>query len=179
MLEPNLHMLWRNGSQVRMVPAKRQQFAAPTIVLMNPKYPHNVGAVLRAAACYDTSNVIYTGDRVSMVENEMVKRIPREERMRDYAGINLIQYDRPFDLLPPGAQCVAVEVRENAEDLVHFEHPRDAVYVFGPEDGSLGKVPLRLCQRFVRIPTTHCLNLSVAVATVLYDRLAKEVKSNE
>jgi tRNA C32,U32 (ribose-2'-O)-methylase TrmJ len=61
--------------------------------------------------------------------------------------------------------------------LIDFEHPEPALYVFGAEDGSLGRAVLRLCHRFVVIPTRHCTNLSAAVYTVLYDRHAKRVRA--
>jgi tRNA(Leu) C34 or U34 (ribose-2'-O)-methylase TrmL len=60
-----------------------------------------------------------------------------------------------------------------SEGLIEFIHPPHAVYVFGPEDGSIPVQARRHCWRFVRIPTYHCLNLATAVGTVLYDRMAK------
>ena len=69
---------------------------------------------------------------------------------------------------------MAVELRPNAESLVDFEHPDEATYVFGPEDGSLPKGILSVCHRFVVIPTPHCLNLAAAVNVVLYDRRLKQ-----
>jgi tRNA(Leu) C34 or U34 (ribose-2'-O)-methylase TrmL len=68
---------------------------------------------------------------------------------------------------------VAVELTQNAELLTHFDHPENALYVFGPEDGSLGQVILRHCHRFLAIPAAHCLNLAAAVNVVLYDRRMK------
>jgi hypothetical protein len=58
--------------------------------------------------------------------------------------------------------------------LVDPKFPHN-VYVFGPEDGSLGRATLAQCHRFVVIPTRHGVNLSAAVYTVLYDRHAKRV----
>ena len=79
----------------------------------------------------------------------------------------------------PAACPVAVELRPNAEALVDFIHP-DAdgagsapIYVFGPEDGTLPGAVMKRCHRFVVIPSFECLNLATAVATVLYDRMAK------
>lgn len=161
---------WRNGPRLRRVPPSDIQIVPPAVLLMDPKYSHNVGQVVRLACCWGVRSVAYTGSRVDLAG--AVERIPREERMRDYASVDLMRYDRPFDILT--GTPVAVEVRENAEDLTDFEHPRDAVYVFGPEDGGLGRVTLLQCHRFVSIPTAHCLNLSTAVATVLYDRHCKE-----
>jgi hypothetical protein len=83
--------------------------------------------------------------------------------------------ERPFEAFDAAAVPVAVELRRNAESLITFTHPDNAVYVFGPEDGSLDRAVLELCHRFVVIPTRHCTNLAAAVYTVLYDRHAKRV----
>lgn len=145
----------------------------PALVLMNPRYPHNVGAALRAASCYGVSQVFYTGDRIT-AELEKKKRLPREERMKGYLDVDLINYEYPFDCFA-NASPVAVEVNPSASNLVPFVHPDNAIYVFGPEDGSIPSATLRHCHQVVIIPTRHCLNLATAVATVLYDRHAKRI----
>ena len=143
----------------------------PAIVLTNPKYDHNVGQSQRAASCYGIKQLWFTGNRVSL-EPEKGKRLPREERMRGYKDVEVIQFDYPFDQFP-NATPVAVEIGPNSEDLVDFEHPENPIYIFGPEDGSIPQVFMRHCHRFVTIPTKHCVNLSAAVYTILYDRHAK------
>jgi tRNA(Leu) C34 or U34 (ribose-2'-O)-methylase TrmL len=153
----------------RIVGKNFKMGVTPAVVLCNPKYPRNVGAVVRAASAYGVSQVIYTGDRIVLEEGE---RLPREERMRGYGKVELFQFDYPFDIFQD-ATPVAIEVRQGCEQLPWFEHPENAVYVFGPEDGSIPEVILRHCHRFVAIPTRHCLNLSMAVGTVLYDRQSK------
>lgn len=141
------------------------------ILLMNPKYPHNVGAVLRACASYGIEHLRYTGGRMD-AELATWDRLPREERMKGYRTVDwkksTLLFDEFPDLVP-----VAIEVRENSQMLQNFEHPANALYVFGPEDGSLTGVTLRHCHHFVAIPTLHCLNLAMAVGTVLYDRHIK------
>lgn len=144
----------------------------PAVLLWNPKYPHNVGAALRAASCYDFSQVWYTGNRI----NEVIEsrgRLPREERMKGYQSVALFNTDKPFDAFASDVVPVAIEISPSAELLTQFEHPEKALYVFGPEDGSIPSVALRHCHRHVVIPTAHCLNLATAVATVLYDRRMK------
>jgi hypothetical protein len=68
---------------------------------------------------------------------------------------------------------VAVEITPNAENLTEFEHPENPLYVFGPEDGSIPKIAMAHCHRFVTIPTKHCVNLAAAVYLMLYDRQLK------
>ena len=79
----------------------------------------------------------------------------------------------PFNRFQNGATPVAVEVRQNSEQLPDFVHPEHPVYVFGPEDGSLPQITLAHCHRFIRIPSEHCLNLGAAINLVLYDRMVK------
>lgn len=143
-----------------------------TIILINPRFPHNVGAAVRAAACYGFDTVLFTGSRVKKIIDED-GRLPREERLREYQSVDWHQTDRPFDELPSGVTPVAVELVPGAEYLPYFEHPEKVAYVFGPEDGTLDRGVLGQCHRFVRIPSRFCLNLAAAVNVVLYDRLVK------
>jgi tRNA C32,U32 (ribose-2'-O)-methylase TrmJ len=166
----------RRGPDLRHLPASVVSPAAPAVLLVNPKYPHNVGTIVRACSCYGIEQLWMTGSRVPL-EGDASYRLPREERMKGYADVAIHRYDRPFDLLPPTAVPVAVELLPNCESLPSFEHPENAVYVFGPEDGGLTSPILRHCQRFVAIPSRHCLNIAAAVYTVLYDRQVKRQPS--
>jgi tRNA(Leu) C34 or U34 (ribose-2'-O)-methylase TrmL len=145
----------------------------PSIILTSPKYSANVGAAVRAASCFGAKQVWWTGNRFNLDDND---RLPREERMKGYKDVELRQFDRPFDHFP-NAVPVAIELLPNSECLSDFVHPENAVYVFGPEDGSIPPVFRRHCHRFVSIPSKHCLNLAAAVYIVLYDRNQKEYLS--
>jgi tRNA(Leu) C34 or U34 (ribose-2'-O)-methylase TrmL len=150
--------------------------AAPAIVLHMPKYPHNVGQVVRLASAYGISQVWYSGERIRAALGE---RLPREERMRRYEDVALINHPDPLARLSaaiPQACPVAVELRPGSESLVDFIHPdgdSPPIYIFGPEDGSLPGPIVKRCHRFVVIPSFECLNLATSVATILYDRMAK------
>ncbi len=73
--------------------------------------------------------------------------------------------------LPQGCVMVGIEMTEDAAALPSFRHPLNAAYVLGPERSSLSPAVLARCAHVVRIPTRFSLNLSVAGALVLYDRL--------
>ena len=157
-------------------PVRRGDGIAPAIALVDPKFPHNVGAAVRAASCYGVRQVWFSGSRVQL-RGARGYRLPREERMRGYQEVELRQADSFFDAFDADVTPVAVEVRPGSESLIEFEHPERALYVFGAEDGSLGKAVVRHCHRFVIIPTRHCTNLSAAVYLTLYDRHAKRVRA--
>lgn len=139
------------------------------VVLQHPKYLNNLAAAKRACASFGVEHLIYTGNRIDW----NVDRIPRELRMKDYQSVNLRQHGRPFDLFPK-LTPVCIELVDNTVPLPIFQHPEHALYVFGPEDGSVSQVFRRLCHRFVSIPSKHCLNLAATINVVLYDRLCKE-----
>lgn len=137
----------------------------PAVVLINPKYAHNLAAAIRACSCFGVENLRYTGDRLEIGVNE---RLPREERMKGYASVDWKQDNTP--ITDPKVTPVCVEVREESESLFTFHHPENAVYIFGPEDGGVPKAIRVLCHRFVHIPAYHCLNLAAAINVVLAHR---------
>jgi tRNA(Leu) C34 or U34 (ribose-2'-O)-methylase TrmL len=94
---------------------------------------------------------------------ELLRRLAREDRMKGYRRVSMARDDRFWEApAAVGLTPVAVELRPGAEHLIDFVHPERALYVFGPEDGSLPKAALARCHRFLWIPTHHCLNLSAA-----------------
>jgi tRNA G18 (ribose-2'-O)-methylase SpoU len=74
-------------------------------------------------------------------------------------------------VLPKKCRLVGVELTDDAVDLPSFRHPRQAAYVLGPERGELSPELQARCDHVVRIPTRFCVNLGVAGAIVMYDRL--------
>jgi tRNA(Leu) C34 or U34 (ribose-2'-O)-methylase TrmL len=164
--EPVMNASTERASRDKKAPAHG---VAPAIALVDPKYPQNVGMVVRLASCYGLHQVWFTGDRVTL-NPAKGERLAREERMKGYKDVEMVHVDYFFDRFPMDTVPVAVEVRADSEPLHTFEHPAKALYVFGPEDGSIPKGLLGHCHRFLVIPTRHCLNLATAVATVLWDR---------
>jgi tRNA(Leu) C34 or U34 (ribose-2'-O)-methylase TrmL len=146
------------------------------VLLVDPKFPHNVGGALRAAACFGADVLRWTGDRVP-APDEWPKgaRLPREERLRINRAVNWGRLDSASEI--EGMTPVCIERAERAESLVEFVHPEHALYVFGPEDGSVPKGWRSACHRFVSIPTANKgpLNLAAAINVVLYDRIAKSL----
>ena len=146
---------------------------AAWITLIDPKFPHNVGGAIRAASALGAERVSWTGTRIEEALGAKA-RLPREERMKGFAKVRWEQRDDPLEesgeLTP-----VCVEVAANAEQLHHFVHPNDAMYVFGPEDGGVPQDIRAQCHRFVMIPTFHCVNLAAAVYLTLYDRRVKRL----
>lgn len=140
-----------------------QGFAA--VGLVRPKNIANVGAVLRAAHCYGAALVAIQGERTPV---RSVLDTPKA-----WKHLPVLRGDDLRSMVPFGAVPVAVDFVDGAVPLPDFQHPKRAFYVFGPEDGTLGRSVLDWCPRRVMVPTRQCMNLAAAVNVLLYDRLAK------
>jgi len=139
------------------------------IGLVNPKTGENVGGVLRAASVYDVAQV--------NIEN----RRNTAKHLRHGSNTTMTHRHTPTFLVddvlayvPAETRVVAVELCDGARNLCSFTHPERALYVFGPEDGSLGQDITGRADHVVFIPTRHCMNLAACVNVVLYDRMASK-----
>ena len=138
-----------------------------SIGLIDPKSPSNVGAVMRAAGCYQANEVRYTGIRFARAAKYHTDTQNRASQ------IPLIQVDDILSPLAESLSIVCIELVEGASLLTEFEHPQNALYVFGPEDGSIPQNVIDRAHSVVYIPTDGCMNLAATVNVVLYDRLSK------
>jgi len=138
-----------------------------SIGLSDPKNPVNVGLIMRAAGCFQVDSVFYTGERYD-------RAVPF------YTDTQNASLSIPLTWVPslPGevaddTHVVCVELVEGSTPLPTFQHPEKALYIFGPEDGTIEQEVLDRADSVVFIPTIGCLNLAAAVNVMLYDRLAK------
>lgn len=126
----------------------------------------NVGSLLRTAHAFGASFVF-----------TVAAAYPREEGGRadtsdTPAAVPFYAYENVAALrLPRGCVLVGVEIADDAIDLPSFRHPRCAAYVLGPERGALSAQMTALCEHVVKIPTRFSINLAIAGALVMYDRL--------
>ena len=141
-----------------------------SIGLSNPKSPTNVGAVMRAAGCFQADSVLYTGERY----NRAAKF--NTDTQNASIIIPLLGVDCLVQNAPVNARVVCIELVEGASSLLEFQHPDNAFYIFGPEDGTLDQTIIDAADSVVYIPTIGCLNLAATVNVVLYDRLAKSTR---
>mgnify|MGYP003593241347 CR=1 FL=1 len=143
------------------------------IGLTNPKSPTNVGAVMRAAGCYRADAVYYSGARYARAAkfNTDTKQASQH--------IPLQQVDSFLAQLPQDLPIICVELVEGAIALPAFVHPPRALYLFGPEDGSLEQAVIDRATAVVYVPTVGSLNLAATVNVLLYDRLAKSQNAEQ
>lgn len=128
--------------------------------------PRNVGAVLRTAHAFGAS---FTFAISAVADLAGVSTTDTSEAASAVPFYQIPSLDRLT--LPQGCRLVAVELHDDAIELPSFRHPLQAAYVLGPEQGGLSDALIERADFVVRIPTRFSINLSVAGALVLYDRL--------
>lgn len=140
--------------------------------LHRPKTAVNVGSAIRAVGIYGGAMIAASGIRYKKSSTDTMKA---------YRHVPLITVDDLKTVIPYDCVPVAVDLIDGATPLQDYEHPERAFYIFGPEDGTLGKATTDFCRDTVYIPTDGCMNLAACVNVVLYDRVAKEKRkaSNE
>ena len=136
------------------------------IGLYRPKDKANVGSVLRAARVYGASMVVIEGARGAAIKHS-ANTTSTHRHVPTFTPENLLDV-RPYD-----CQLVVVDLIPGAIPLPDFKHPDRAMYVFGPEDGTLGRRHTERAQHVVFVPGAHCMNLAATVNVILYDRMVK------
>jgi len=127
--------------------------------------PMNLGNLVRIAHAFDASFFFSVAPRLKLSD-------ANSDTSSAEGQLPFYSFDRPQDFrLPLGCRLVGVEITDEAVELPRFRHPMRAAYVFGAERYSLSPQMLSLCEFVVKIPTRFSINVGMAGAIVLYDRL--------
>lgn len=144
-------------------------------VLVRPRYPGNIGSVLRAAANFGAARLLAVAPQCDLTDMELVrmamgagKRVVLEERQ------TLAEVLAPFSVAvgftslrerDPRGVCSVWDL----PTLLAGQTPTVAL-VFGPERGGLSREELALCTHLATIPTNPefpVMNLAQAAAVAL------------
>jgi tRNA(Leu) C34 or U34 (ribose-2'-O)-methylase TrmL len=128
--------------------------------------PGNAGSLARSANAFGASFFFAIDPEPELREMRLVDTSDGAQHLPVYF------YDSVAALtLPRGCALVGVELTDDAIDLPSFRHPLRAAYVLGPERGSLSAPLVERCDFVIKIPTRFCVNVGVAGAVVMYDRM--------
>lgn len=151
------------------------------IILVETRFPENIGSVARASANFGSAPI-------SLVRPEMWQR-EKATPLATKQGIKLLEEVHVFDTVEDAIKdcvfCVGTSARtggvrretqppkECAQEIMSYLQKSEHVaLLFGPEDRGLENHHLQHCHRLVTIPTSpDCasLNLAQAVLLILYE----------
>lgn len=140
--------------------------------IYHPKREVNVGGLYRSAHLFDAAGVFTVGRRYSPQATDTSKAARH---------LPLVHYTDIDDLiahLPHAAPLIAVELTATATPLTEFEHPRQAVYLFGAEDHGLPAAVLDRAHHHVVIEAAlpWSMNVAQAGAVVLHHRHTQQTQ---
>ena len=166
--------------QITPVPEiKKKMLDNISIVLMEPKYPENIGAAARCAMNMGISRLIVIRSEAPDQEKML--------KMATHKAAGLIQglkrFRRLDEALEPFSHVVGTTARQGRKRRIE-NSPRfmldtilpllennQVALLFGPENRGLTNDDLKYCQTTVTIPTADfsSLNLAQAVAILCYE----------
>lgn len=126
----------------------------------------NLGNLVRTAHAFGASSFFTIDSTVSYAEVKSSDTSHADIHLPFYAYKNLDELK-----LPKECALVGIELLDDAIDLPSFRHPLRAAYVLGPEKGSLSPALVKRCDHIVKIPAKFCINVGVAGAITIYDRM--------
>ncbi len=132
------------------------------ICLYSPKKEANRGCIMRVAYNYEVDFVCLINSQYQ----RMAADTPNAKRHIPtffYPTVEnfLISYPRPCELI--NLEC------QNSRPLETFIHPKNAIYCFGPENGSLPEELLKVGIN-LKIRSSQCLNQAICCANVIFHR---------
>ena len=127
--------------------------------------PMNFGNLARSAHGFGAS-FIFTVAAAKAIGN------PQSDTTRSQDHVPWYSFDHVDAMtLPDDCRLVGVELTADAIELPSFRHPMRAAYILGPEGGSLSPEMIDRCEFTVKIPMDFCINVAMAGAIVMYDRM--------
>lgn len=134
------------------------------IALYSPKYIFNWGSILRLAT---NSNVDFVATIQSRYRRQGADTsdFAKNRPVFHFEDINqfLVSY-------PKQCQLISLEINSRALNLENFVHPKNAIYVFGPEESSIESNLIDKSDICLKIETNRCMNQAMCAGAVLFHR---------
>lgn len=155
------------------------------IILAEPKYGGNVGAVARSMANFEFTNLILVNP--CKLDDECYMRAVHASKILDDAKVfqSFEEATNNIDYLVATSSIESQNDKRHLRNAVVLEYFSDKVFeldgkiglVFGREDYGLYNEEIAACDLILRIPTSESylsMNLSHAVSLVLYSLFVKK-----
>ena len=126
----------------------------------------NVGSLFRSAHAFGAGFVFTVDAQYDRGEGRKADTSGTPDHVPFYSFPNVESL-----VLPARCELVGIELAPDSWELPSFRHPNQAAYVLGPERGSLSPAIQARCAYIVQIPTKFCVNVGIAGAIVMYDRV--------
>lgn len=155
------------------------------IVLVEPKYGGNIGAVARVMMNFHVTSLVIVSPQVPLDDRECRERAVHAQEILDSARVvsSFTEAIKGSDFVVGTSSICSTNERHHLRKAVSVRNFSGKIYdvagcvslVFGREDYGLFNHEIKECDMLLQIPTSReypSLNLSHAVGIVLYDLFA-------
>ena len=155
------------------------------VILVEPKYGGNIGAVARAMANFDFNKLILVNP--CKLDDECYARAMHAQNLVDNAELfsSFKEATKDLDFLVATSSIDSQNEKKHLRNALNIEELADKIFtldgkvglVFGREDYGLLNEEIASCDILLKIPTSEnypSMNLSHAVALVLYSLFVKK-----
>ena len=133
------------------------------ICLYSPKNIENWGSILRVAYNFNVDFVCTIKARYTRQSRDTINFKYQKPIFR------FDSTDQFLDHYPKECGLVNVEILPQSLSLESFSHFKNAIYVFGPENGSIPK-DLTESRTCIKINSNQCLNQAMCAGIVMFHR---------
>lgn len=149
------------------------------LIVPDMKYVKNIANSFRSAEAFGVNEILLIGD-------ENMKLLEKKRRVMSHAMTYLKHMKtKRFDtheecieyLINEGLKIICIENDKKSKSLLGYKFPDDIAFIMGHEAG-VPEEYLKIGEH-VRIPQfglTQCLNTTVAMSIVLYERFKQALK---
>lgn len=128
--------------------------------------PGNLGNLVRSAHAFGASFFFTVNPQLKVNDVKESDTSKAWDNLPFYEFSDINEFN-----LPKKCALIAVEFTEDSIELPSFKHPQAAAYVLGPEMGNVSPEMMKRADHVIKIPMQFCINVGVAGAIVMYDRL--------
>jgi tRNA G18 (ribose-2'-O)-methylase SpoU len=121
----------------------------PIVVAYQLKSPENMGHIIRLAANFGCSKVIFIGDKLQVRESKIKKVGGAATGQVDWC---FISEDNWLDYMPEDYQMVAIETTKDSQSITSFKMPEKVAFLLGNEIYGLPDELVKRCSCSVHIP---------------------------
>jgi tRNA G18 (ribose-2'-O)-methylase SpoU len=126
----------------------------------------NLGNLVRSAHAFGASFFFTVAPELD------VRQVRESDTSKAWENLPFFEYDDTNEFhLPKKCALIAVEFTNDSIELPSFKHPKAAAYILGPEMGNVSPEMMERADHVIKIPMQFCINVGVAGAIVMYDRL--------
>lgn len=144
----------------------------PSFLLMLDQIydPHNFGAILRAAECFNVPGVIYSKNKGCPVTPVVSKVSSGASELVPLVRVSNL-HDSLLKLQDSGYSIVVADCSEDSKSIHEFEVPEKMVFILGSEEKGVQALLKKKADHLVHIPMMgriDSLNVSQAAACFLF-----------